>query len=94
MYEKRKCGKVNFNNGTFYKRIFSQIGTVRADGGTESFYNEENDKTSKERLGEEIENKEKDLSNVKKEEVLEKEKKDNQNALSSINRDFDKILKK
>lgn len=75
MCEKRKCGKVNFNNGTFYKRIFSQIGTVRADVGTESLYNEENDKTSKERLGEEIENKEKDLSNVKKEEVLEKEKK-------------------
>lgn len=44
MYEKRKCDKVNFNNGTFYKRIFSQIGTVRADGGTESLYNEENDK--------------------------------------------------
>lgn len=38
MYEKRKCGKVNFNNGTFYKRIFSQIGTVRADVGTESLY--------------------------------------------------------
>lgn len=75
MYEKRNCGKVNFNNGTFYKRIFSQIGTARADVGAESLYNEENDKTSKERLGEEIENKEKDLSNVKKEEVLEKEKK-------------------